>query len=464
MLHRLMRRTSCRGILPVSNTAVRLPADDYNSPQERIVATCVWCGFGRLEESAELCAVCGQIPQADTVRLVPATEVDLGATQVRPAGAPSVARVFADRYLIEAPVGRGGMGSVFRVVDRQDGQTYALKVLHASARADPSAFRRFERETEVLRRIGNRAVPKIRDFGIAGGAMFLVTEFIEGTNLRDAIASRGAFPAADIVRIGCAIADCLNATHEHGIIHRDIKPHNVMLPSSGEIRLIDFGIARDAGLNAVAITGSGMMIGTPQYMSPEQFEGRHVDARSDIYSLGVLLFELATGRLPFRADTPGALAIQHACDPPPHPRAIRDDIPMLLDHVILKCLEKNPADRYPTAGDLAHDLRRAGEARRRVQRTRLGDYVVHEETGESWALVIASPREKRWTAGITLLYGGNYFRLERVDYDTAYPSPFIYRFSFLPETEAIRGFVDYDNAPTPPPQSVLSKWFRKKES
>jgi serine/threonine protein kinase len=426
------------------------------------VAICVWCGFDKLEATAELCGVCGQAPDAGSVTFEAKTEMGGTPTAVRPADAPPVARIFAEHYEIEAPVGRGGMGSVFRVIDRRDGKTYALKVLHASA-ADASTLKRFEREAAVLRRIAHEAVPKIRGYGVAGGSMYLVTEFIDGANLRDAITERGAFPLPEIVRIGASIADCLNAAHGHGVIHRDIKPHNVMLTRDHQVRLIDFGIARDAAVNATAITGTDVMLGTPHYMSPEQFEGRRTDARSDIYSLGVVLFQLATGRLPFHAETPTALALKHVGEAPPHPRAIRPDIPMLLDRLILKCLEKNPSERYPTAGDLATDLRRTLDARRNVQRTRIGDFIVHEETGDDWALVLASPRERPWPPGMTLFFNGAYFKLARVDYDEEYPAPYVYRFTFFSETEAIRRFVDYETeAGTPPPQkSAIAKLFGK---
>jgi serine/threonine protein kinase len=427
------------------------------------VAICVWCGFDKLQDGAEFCAVCGQTPESATVKLVDATtgaEIEDAPTVLHAPTPSPVDRIFADRYRIESTVGRGGMGSVFRVIDLKNGEQRALKVLHATSGQSRSALQRFEREAAMLRRIAHPAVPRIHDFGIAGDSMYLVTDFIDGTNLREAIASRGPFPLPEITTIGIAIADCLTLAHEHGIVHRDIKPHNVMLTRAGEVRLIDFGIARDAAFNATAITGSGFMIGTPQYMSPEQFEGSHVDARTDIYSLGVLLFELATGRLPFQGETPGSFALKHATETPPQPRQIRSDIPMLLNRVILKCLEKVPHDRYGTAEDLALDLRRAAEAKRKVQRTKLGDYVVDEQTGEEWALVIASPREKSdWSAGMTLLFGGNYFRLARIDYDTAYPSPYVYRFTFWPESEAIRKFVDYEQSQSPEPKSRLAKWL-----
>jgi serine/threonine protein kinase len=429
------------------------------------LAICVWCGFDRLEEAAELCAVCGQTPHSGTVKLVGSSEMTEAATVMREPGSEPrpIARIFADHYVIDAPVGRGGMGSVFRVTDQRDGRTYALKVLHASAGASTSTLKRFEREAALLRRIRHDAVPAIHDYGIAGGSMYLVTEFVDGENLRDLIA-RGPLALDEVVRIGATIADCLNAAHEHGVVHRDIKPHNVMMTRDGGVRLIDFGIARDAAVNATAITGTDMLIGTPQSMSPEQFDGGRVDGRSDIYSLGVLLFEAATGRLPFRAETPTALGMKHVGEAPPHPRSIRAEVPMMLNRVILKCLEKHPAERYATAADLARDLRRSVEIRRRIERTRIGDFVVHEDTGEDWALVLASARERDWPAGTTLLFNGGYFKVARVDYDADYPAPYVYRFTFWPESEAIRRFVDYENeplAPPPSPAARLKKWLGK---
>ncbi len=417
------------------------------------MAICVWCGFDRLQEEAELCGLCGQTPDSNSITIVKTAD-EAQADKRSEAPRPQVDRVFAGRYHIVELVGRGGMGSVFRVTDERDHGTYALKVLHAAAGGSSWPLKRFRREAEILARIAHPAVPKIRDFGVVGESMYLVTDFIDGTNLRDEIASKGALPVPEVVRIGSEIAACLNAAHEHGVI----------LTSDGQIRLIDFGVARDAAVNATAITATGFTVGTPQYMSPEQFNGLRVDARSDIYSLGVVLFEASTGRLPFHGETPTALGMKHAGEPPQHPRALRAEIPMLLNRVILKCLEKNPADRYPTAGDVARDLRRSAEAKRSVQRTRAGDFVVHEDTGEEWALVLASSKEKAgWTPGTTLQYSGNYFKLERIDYDTSYPSPYVYRFSFCPESEVIRRFVDYDQAETPAPASRFGRWFGKKE-
>jgi serine/threonine protein kinase len=428
------------------------------------VSVCVWCGFDRLQEEADLCSVCGQTPDSNSVTLVRVASnspVDHSSTPEPMSSFETAERIFAGRYTIEAAVGSGGMGSVFRVRDRSDGAVRALKVLHAQATQSRSTLRRFEREAEVLRRIDHQAIPHIHDFGVTGEMMYLVTDFIEGTSLRDLMRRNNRFSTAEVTRIGAAIADCLNAAHEHGVIHRDIKPHNVMISPDGDIHLIDFGIARDKGVNASTITATGFIPGTPRYMSPEQFDGRQVDGRTDIYSLGVVLFEMATGRPPFLADTPAGFGMRHMTEPPPPPHSIRSEIPMLLSRVILRCLEKNPSARYATAADLATDLRRAADSRRRVHRTRIGDFVISENSTEEWALVLASSEEKsHWPIGMTLLYAGSHYRLERVDYDTTFPGPYVYRFAFFPEAEVIRLFVDYDQTPEPEPRSRLSRWFR----
>jgi serine/threonine protein kinase len=215
-----------------------------------------------------------------------------------------------------------------------------------------------------------------------------------------------------------------------------------MVATDGSVKLLDFGVARGVGIDMKTITATGMVVGTPEYMSPEQFEGHRVDGRSDVYSLGVVLFELLTGRIPFVADSPMALALAHTREPAPPPRSIRSDVPAWLNRVVLKCLEKNPADRFPTAADVAQELRKDrshGQIRRLVG----GDYVIDDEIG-GWALVIASSRERTdWTPPMTLLFEGRPYRLERAELDEGPPKRWLYRFGFWPDSEAYRRVVDY---------------------
>ncbi|MHB0971087.1 MAG: serine/threonine-protein kinase [Thermoanaerobaculia bacterium] len=408
------------------------------------MANCPFCGFDGLEEG-QTCAVCG----ADASTMTRVASAADGSTAIAPASAQSQPSpsIFAERYIVDAMVGRGGMGAVFRVRDHTDGATRALKILHAGADVDQSALRRFRREAEILGRINHPSIPRIYDSGVRGRQMYLVTDFIEGDSLRSAIRKRGAFPIDEAARIAIAIAECLDVAHAHGVIHRDIKPHNVMLSPGGAIWLLDFGIARDVGIKAESITGTGVLVGTPEYMSPEQFQGAQVDGRSDIYSLGVLLFQLATGTLPFVADTPVSFAIKHTQEPPPNPRAIRAEIPMWMARIILRCMEKEPRNRYATAGDIAADLRKSPERKRTVSRLPNGDFIVHDDTtDEEWALIIAAAHEKtgEWSIGNTIQYGGTFYKLARVDVDETFPAPFVYRFAFWPESEVFRRVVDYE--------------------
>jgi serine/threonine protein kinase len=208
-------------------------------------------------------------------------------------------------------------------------------------------------------------------------------------------------------------------------------------------------------------TASGMLIGTPQYMSPEQFAGGKVDARSDIYSLGVLMFELVTGKLPFTADTAVAMGILHTQETPPPPRMLEPSVPQWLNRIILKCLEKRREDRFPTAGDLAADLRRP-HGRPQYRRLRSGDFVIDSDEDIEWALVIASRGEKSdWTSGGTLLLDGTYYKLELAELDESMPAPYVYRFTFWPEGEAIRKLLQIADQP-PDRHRGWKRWLERR--
>lgn len=424
------------------------------------MAICDYCGFDG-HTPGEPCAVCGV---GEETEVLDPSE----ARTLRPRDTPrpidTAPAIFKDRYQIEQTIGRGGMGTVHRAIDRKTNEIVALKILHFSMSVEDTPFQRFQREVRILRRIDHPLIPRIHDAGLHGERMFLVTDLVEGVSIRDVIAKKGKFAPWDIVRIGSFIAEGLEVAHHSGVIHRDIKPHNVMLTSDGEVRLLDFGIARDVAKGAKSITDTGMLVGTPEYMAPEQFQGEKIDARSDIYSLGVMLFQMATGRLPFQAETPVALGMKHVSEPPPPPRTIVPDLPAGLNRIILKCLEKRREDRYPTASDLADDLRTAGEGRRHVRRLRCGDYLIEDDSDRSWEMVIASRSEKKWPEGSTLVMDGTYYRLGQRDYDEEMPAPWIYRFSFWPESEVIRKLIEYD--PDQPQEtgrsdSLLGRWFGK---
>ncbi len=408
---------------------------------------CSQCGFDAVEEGKP-CGLCGEITLTGT------TPFEQLATEVRPhtpgrsVAVPDYANgfLYADRYRIDDFLGRGGMGSVYRVSDTANGGTFALKILHSSSGSDEAGgTERFKREINILARLQHDAIPQIHHYGVRDGEMYFVCDFIDGRNLRVEARERGAYPPAEAAAIIARIADALDAAHRHGIVHRDVKPHNVMVSLNGTIYLLDFGVARGAGLDMKTITATGMIVGTPEYMSPEQFMGIRVDRRSDIYSLGVVLFELLTGKLPFTADTPIAIAMKHQTDTAPAPRSLRPEIPAWLDRVVTRCMSKRPEQRFLTASDLASELRRERTGSRREDHLPNGDSIVLDDSeSEEWALVLGTKREKReWEPGMAFRFQDRYYRLDQT---VAEPNGrgWVYRFSDWPEEEIFRGVVDYE--------------------
>ncbi len=265
-------------------------------------------------------------------------------------------QVFAGRYEILGTLGKGGMGVVYRARDRQLDEVVALKLLRPEALAsDPTLLDRFKQEIKLARRITHRNVLRTHDFGEAGGVPYISMEYLEGVTLKDLVRSRGALPLGVGLSIAKQMCHGLGAAHEGGVVHRDIKPHNMLiLPETGELRIMDFGVSRVSLVQAGApgLTTAGTIVGTPDYMPPEQAEGRPADFRSDLYSLAVVLFEIFTGRLPFRGDSTMAVVMAHIQQPPPPPRSLNPQLPAELEAAIVKGLEKDPARRWQTADAL----------------------------------------------------------------------------------------------------------------
>lgn len=419
------------------------------------MATCAKCGFENLE-LGKACRVCGEIsitaitPHDEIPTDVDPTAFETEQTVVRVSPPSSrlpntAGQIYADRFRIEELIGQGGMGSVFRVTDLATTATMALKILHSNVVQHAGGLPRFRREIEVLQKLDHPAIPTIYDSGIVDGEMYFVAEFIEGDNLREIIRRDGALSVERSLAFVSSVADALNKAHEHGVIHRDVKPHNIMIDPEDVVHLLDFGLARGVGLDMKTITASGMIVGTPEYMSPEQFEGSRVDARSDIYSLGIVMFQMLTGKLPFEGDTPMALALKHTQQIPPDPRSIRDDLPAWLGRIILRCLEKDPRKRFQNAEELAVALRkvRSDEADRR--RMPNGDWIVFgDEHPEGFVMTIVGAEEKQaWTAPMTLLFEGRYYRLSLIELDSGPPERWLYHFDDWPESEVFRKVVDY---------------------
>jgi serine/threonine-protein kinase len=278
----------------------------------------------------------------------------------RPGAALPRGHVFADRYEIQGTLGRGGMGVVYRARDGQLDEVVALKLLRPEALAsDPTLLERFKQELKLARRITHRNVLRTYDFGETGGVPYISMEYVDGVTLKDLIRNRGALPLGVGLKIAKDMSHGLSAAHEMGVVHRDIKPHNLLiLPETADLKIMDFGISRVSSMEGEAsgLTTAGTVMGTPDYMPPEQGQGRPADFRSDLYSLCVVLFEIFTGKLPFKGETPMAVVVAHIQQPPPRPRSVNPKLPPELDAVILKGLEKDPARRWQTTGEVLEAL------------------------------------------------------------------------------------------------------------
>ena len=293
------------------------------------------------------------------------TEVTLAGNSptipARPAGAVlGRGQVFADRYEVLGTLGKGGMGVVYRARDRQLDEVVALKLLRPEALAsDPTLLERFKQEIKLARRITHRNVLRTHDFGETSGVPYISMEYLEGVTLKDLVRNRGALPLGVGLSIAKQMCHGLGAAHEGGVVHRDIKPQNMLiLPETGELKIMDFGIARVSSVDAggSGLTTAGTVMGTPDYMPPEQAQGRPADFRSDLYSLAVVLFEAFTGKLPFRGETSMAVVVAHIQQAPPRPRALNPKLPAELEAAILKGLQKDPSQRWQTTDEILEAL------------------------------------------------------------------------------------------------------------
>jgi serine/threonine protein kinase/tetratricopeptide (TPR) repeat protein len=262
--------------------------------------------------------------------------------------------VFAGRYEIIEELGKGGMSRVYRVEDKKIKQEIALKLIKPEIASDKKTVERFKNELTTAREIAHRNVCRMFDLGEEKGQHYITMEYVPGGDLKRLIRRTKHLAVGTAISIAKQICKGLEEAHSLGIVHRDLKPNNIMIDDNGNVRIMDFGIART--VKEKGITGPGVMIDTPEYMSPEQVEAKEVDQRSDIYSLGVIMYEMLTGRLPFEADTPFAVGVKHKSEIPVNPKDLNSQIPDDLSGVILKCLEKDKEDRYQSAGEARSKL------------------------------------------------------------------------------------------------------------
>ena len=276
------------------------------------------------------------------------------------AGVPTL---LAGRYRIVSPLGSGGMADVYLAEDERLGRQVAVKVLKAKLAADDEFVERFRIEARAAASLNHASIVGVYDRGTAEGVTYIAMEYVPGETLKQRLRRDGALPSDEAVQIALAVLSALGAAHGRDIVHRDVTSYNVMLAEDGRVVVTDFGIAR---MGESALTRTGAMMGTSSYLSPEQAQGRPADERSDLYNLGVVLYEMLTGRVPFKGETDVAVAMQHVRTAPPNPRTLVPGISEALAAVVMRALSKDPADRFQSADEFAAALRLA----RRPQRGR----------------------------------------------------------------------------------------------
>jgi serine/threonine-protein kinase len=261
------------------------------------------------------------------------------------------------QYRIVAPLGEGGMAAVYKAYQAAMDRYVALKILPRHFASDPEFVGRFELEAKIIAKLQHVHILPVHDFGTEDGYTYIVMPFVETGTIGELLQGK-PLPLPQIRKIVCQVADALGHAHARGLVHRDVKPSNILIDEDGNSLLTDFGIAKMVE-GTIQFTQTGAILGTPAYMSPEQIRGDSLDGRSDIYSLGVVLYEMATGRPPYVAETPPAIFVKHLHDPLPPPRTFNSNLPASVERVILKALTKDPAQRYATAGELAKAIQAA---------------------------------------------------------------------------------------------------------
>jgi tetratricopeptide (TPR) repeat protein len=298
-------------------------------------------------DTSRFCSDCG-------TRLESGAGVSFTRTLETPTSTLARGTLFAGRYEVIEPLGRGGMGVVYRAFDKKIQEEIAIKLLKPEIAVEKRLVQRFSNELKVARRVSHHSVCRLHDLHEEGETLYLTMEYVRGEDLKRLIRRMGTLSIGKTVSIVRQIAEGLAEAHKLGVVHRDLKPSNVMIDSEGSAKIMDFGIARS--MAGAGMTAEGSMIGTPEYMSPEQVEGQGTDGRSDLYSLGVILYEMVTGQVPFEGDTPLSVAFKHRNENPQDPRKINPQIPDGLGRLILRCLEKERSKRYQTADEVLEDL------------------------------------------------------------------------------------------------------------
>jgi len=266
-----------------------------------------------------------------------------------------VGQVLDDRFEIIESIHRSGMSTVFKAIDRKTGQTVAVKVPLMNLEADPAFYSRFEREEEIGKILDHPGILKIIPVE-QKSRPYIVMEYVKGQTLDRLMQTVGILPIADTLKIASRLCDALQYMHDHGVIHRDMKPSNIMLCDDGTLRIMDFGIAKTEAMRRITFGGFSPTMGTPDYMAPEQIKGKRGDQRTDIYSLGAILYEMFTGQVPFQGPNVYAVMNARLVGDPPAPRSLNPDIPPQVEEIVLHAMEGDPFKRYHSAAEMKAEL------------------------------------------------------------------------------------------------------------
>ena len=308
---------------------------------------------------------------------------------------------FGPRFRIEKLLGEGGMGKVYKAFDKELGRTVALKTLQPELTKDPNVVLRFKQELLLASKISHKHILRIHDLSEWEGVKFITMAFIEGHDLNQLLIVERPFPVDRSLKIARQLCEALDAAHSEGVVHRDFKPHNVLVAKNDHVYVSDFGLATSFETAKLGMTRTGAFVGTPRYMSPEQVEGKHVDSRSDLYSLGLVLYEMVTGEVPFAGESTWQVMYQRVKDPPKDIKLVNPAIPDNVARIIMHCLEKEPADRYQTAREIIADI----DAGRSPEMSVTSMYRSASSTGRSVQITLPN-RPARWmyvaAAGVVL--------------------------------------------------------------
>src|SRR5438105_3011113 len=297
-------------------------------------------------------------------------------------------RIFDKRYVIKRRLGSGGMADVYLAEDQELGRRVALKLLNDRHAADDQFVERFRREAQSAAGLNHPNIVSIFDRGRAEGTYYIAMEFLDGRTLKELLVRNGPTPIPIAVDYARQILGALGFAHRKGIVHGDIKPHNVVVGRDGRLKVTDFGIARSG---ASQMTEAGSIVGTAQYLSPEQARGAAVDARSDLYSLGIVLYEMLTGQVPFTGDAPVEIAMKHLQSIPEPPSRLRHEVPHDLDAVVMRAIAKDPEQRYQSAEEMDADLARVARGAAVAPRTEEALTSILSGTAATSPTVIARP-------------------------------------------------------------------------